>query len=175
MQAERDDDRGLVRSRVVQEHLRCECAHDLEGILDTVGTETRFDDEAWGIHRMGHDEARSRYRDLLEAIPDIHNELVRWYITDDAVVAEEVMSGTHTGTWRGLPGTGRRIKLPVCVIYIFDEHDRIGVERVYYDRSTLLRQLGLFWDPATLVGRVITVLTHPLTFARAFGRSMFAK
>jgi len=56
---------------------------------------------------------------------------------------EMVLSGTHSGTWFGIPPTGRRFELPACAVFIFDEDDKIAGERGYFDSALLLRQLGL--------------------------------
>jgi hypothetical protein len=53
--------------------------------------------------------------------------------------------GTHAGRWRRLPATGRRVDFPMLIVFPF-EGDRMMGERIYFDLSTALRQLG--W-PAT--------------------------
>ena len=61
----------------------------------------------------------------------------------EAVVLEVVVRGTHTGTWKGIAPTGRRVEFPVCAVLAFDETDRIEAEIVYFDRMTVLAQLGV--------------------------------
>ena len=39
-------------------------------------------------------------------------------------------------------------------------------------RATLLRQLGVFHEPDTMIGRITTVVAHPFTMARALGRTI---
>lgn len=36
--------------------------------------------------------------------------------------------------------------------------------------TTVLRQLGVFHEPESLLGRICTLTTHPVTFARAVVR-----
>jgi hypothetical protein len=55
----------------------------------------------------------------------------------------------------------------MTAFFVFDGHDGIVCERVYFDSATILRQLGIAHDPTTLRGRVATVLNHPLTIAKA--------
>jgi hypothetical protein len=50
--------------------------------------------------------------------------------------------------------------------FIF-EGDRIVCERVYFDQSSILRQLGVAYDPSSLAGRISMLLGHPFTIARA--------
>ena len=42
--------RSTARIAIVEEHIRLENAHDLEGVLHTFGDTARYDDEAWGEH-----------------------------------------------------------------------------------------------------------------------------
>jgi hypothetical protein len=79
--------------------------------------------------------------------------------------------GTHEGSFRGLPPTGRRIDVPMVVIFDFEGPDLV-CERVYFDRLTLFVQLGVARDPNTRAGRITTLLNHPLTLARGALRSV---
>jgi hypothetical protein len=79
-------------------------------------------------------------------------------------------SSTSLGWWRGLPPTGRHVRFPLCGVFSFDAEDRLAGERIYYDRATVLRQLGVFYEPHRIPGRIVTVLIHPLTMARTIGR-----
>jgi steroid delta-isomerase-like uncharacterized protein len=74
------------------------------------------------------------------AFPDLHVEVIRWLVQDDTVVTEEVMEGTHKGTFAGLGPTGRRVRLPM--LHITRVCDGVIVERVaYHDTAGILRQL----------------------------------
>jgi hypothetical protein len=57
----------------------------------------------------------------------------------------------------------------MTAFYLFEE-DRLVCERVYFDLGTILRQLGVARDPASVGGKVATVLNHPLTVGRALVR-----
>ena len=59
------------------------------------------------------------------------------------VIVEVMIRGTQLGGWRGLPATGRRVEFPLCGVYTFDANDRLAGEKIYYDRGTVLRQLGV--------------------------------
>ncbi|MFZ1008156.1 MAG: ester cyclase [Candidatus Sulfotelmatobacter sp.] len=80
--------------------------------------------------------------------------------------------GTHLGDWRGLPATGQRVEFALCGVYTFDAEDRLAGEKIYYDRGTVLRQLGVFHDPQSALGRICTLATHPITIACALGRKL---
>lgn len=166
------NDRRLARIAIVEEHVRLENTHDLEGILSTFGNGAQYEDEAWGENYKGRDGVRQFYEQLMQALPDVKIEILRQHVTDDAILLEVIIRGTHLGDWRGLPATGRRIEFPLCGVYTFDSDDRLAGERIYYDRATVLRQLGVFHEPETRLGQFSILATHPLTIARALVRKL---
>jgi len=169
------NDRISARVSLVEEHIRLENAHDLEGVLRTFGDSATYDDEPWGEHHKGRDGVRNFYQQLMGAMPDLVIDVQHRYVTDDAVLVEVIISGTHLGAWRGLPPTGRTIQFPLCGVYTFDDNDRLAGERIYYDRATVLRQLGVFYEPQSALGQLSTLVTHPVTIARALLRRISGK
>jgi carboxymethylenebutenolidase len=65
------------------------------------------------------------------------------------VVDELIMAFTHTvemdAILPGVPPTGRRVRMPVCVVVGFDE-GKVAYEHIYWDQASLLVQIGLL-DP----------------------------
>ena len=165
-------DRRSVRIAIVEEHVRRENAHDLEGVLGTFGDSARYDDEPWGEHYEGRDGVHRFYEELMNALPDLVIDIQHRHVTEEAIVLEVLIRGTHLGWWRGLPATGNRVEFPLCGIYTFDAHDRLAGEKIYYDRGTVLRQLGVFHEPPSMLGRIGILVTHPITIARAIARAM---
>jgi len=159
-----------ARMTIVDEHIRCENRHDLDALMATFGNEARYDDEPWQDHRTGRDGVRSYYGELMAALPDLAIEVKHRHVASESVVLEVVIRGTHLGPWRGLPATGRRLEFPLFAIYTFSADDRLMGERIYYDRGTVLGQLGLFHEPSRGLGRIVTALTHPVTIVRAYLR-----
>ena len=166
-------DHAMARLQIVDEHIARENDHDLDGILATFGRTARYDDEPWDGHYIGRDGVRTYYQSLLRALPDLRIEVQQRYASEDAVILEVIISGHHHGSWRGLLPTGRSVHFPLCGIFVFDEEDRLAGEKIYYDRATVLRQLGIFHEPAGIVGLMSTILTHPVTIVRTFGRKIF--
>lgn len=163
-------DRASARNALVDQHIRLENEHDLEAVLRTFGPTAQYDDEPWAEHYQGPDGVRRFYEQLMQALPDLQIDVQRRHVTDDAILVEVIIRGTHLGGWRGLPPTGRRIEFPLCGIYTFDSNDRLAGEKIYYDRGTVLRQLGVFHEPQSLLGRIAILATHPITLARALAR-----
>jgi steroid delta-isomerase-like uncharacterized protein len=168
-------DTQSARAAIVEQHIRLENTHDLEGVLGTFGNGARYDDEAWGEHFLGGDGVRQFYEQLMRALPDLEIDVQRQHVSDDAILVEVIIRGTHLGEWRGLPATGRRVEFPLCGVYTFDAEDRLAGEKIYYDRATVLRQVGVFHDPESTLGRICTFLTHPLTIAKALARKIAGK
>jgi steroid delta-isomerase-like uncharacterized protein len=167
-----EQERQSSRIALVEEHIRLENAHDLEAVLGTFGDAATYDDEAWGEHYRGTDGVRQFYEQLMQALPDLAIEVQRRHVAEDAVLVEVVIRGTHLGKWRGLPATGRRVEFPLCGVYTFDEKNRLAGEKIYYDRATVLRQLGVFHEPQSPLGQLGTLVTHPVTIARALVRML---
>jgi steroid delta-isomerase-like uncharacterized protein len=169
------NDRTLARIALVEEHIRHENNHDLEAVLRTFGDAPRYDDEAWQEHHLGLAGVRSFYEQLMHALPDFQIDVQRHHITDDAILVEVIIRGTHLGAWRGLPPTGRRVEFPLCGVYTFDDHDRLAGEKIYYDRATVLHQIGVFHDPQSFLGQVSTFATHPITILAALARKLLRR
>ncbi|MHB8533424.1 MAG: ester cyclase [Solirubrobacteraceae bacterium] len=70
------------------------------------------------------------------------------------------------GPLRSLPPTGRSFKAQMTAFFIF-EGEKIVCERVYFDQAGIMRQLGVAHDPASLAGRLTTLVSHPLTIGGA--------
>ena len=170
--ASNSNDRQSARIAIVERHIQFENDHDLEGVLRTFGDNARYDDEPWGEHYTGRDGVGVFYRQLMKALPDLEITVQRRHIAEDAILVEVVIRGTHLGGWRGLPATGRRVEFPLCGVYTFDADDRLAGERIYYDRGSVLKQLGVFHEPRTVLGRICIVATHPITIARALVRML---
>src|SRR4051794_16116756 len=81
-------DRRSARIAIVEEHIRLENEHDLEGVLRTFGENATYDDEPWGEHYHGRDGVRRFYDQLLKALPDIEIAVQHRYVAEDAVLVE---------------------------------------------------------------------------------------
>jgi steroid delta-isomerase-like uncharacterized protein len=79
---------------------------------------------------------------LFASFPDLSFEVNSIRETNSAVILEWTMRGTNTGSLRGLPPTGARIAQPgIDVIQV--SGDKVTSVRGYFDRQTMLEQLGL--------------------------------
>jgi steroid delta-isomerase-like uncharacterized protein len=158
------------REEIVREHMDSENRHEFDATLDTFG-HPRYELIATGEVYDGTEEVQGYYDDTRRAFPDQRNELLALHHADDAVLVEAVVRGTHKGPLRSLPPTGREFELPILAIFVFED-DTLTCERVYFDQTTVLRQLGIARDPVSLTGRLQTLVTHPLTIGRGIVRQV---
>ncbi|HLH09056.1 MAG TPA: ester cyclase [Terriglobales bacterium] len=164
-----------ARMALVEQHVRFENQHDLERVLETFGRVAEYQDCPWALRYDGRDGVGHFYTQLMKALPDLQIEILRRHVSEETIVLEVMIRGTHLGEWKGLAPTGRRVELPLCGIYTFDADNRLAGEKIYYDRGTVLRQLGVFHEPDTVVGKVTTLITHPISVGRALVRSIFVR
>ena len=158
------------REKLVIEHMESENRHEFDVTMETFD-HPRYELIGSGDVYDGPDEVAGYFQETRTAFPDQRNELIALHHADDAVIVEAMLYGTHEGSFRGLPGTGRKFEMRFCAFFVF-EVDRLVCERVYFDVGTVLRQLGIAHDPLSTSGRVATVLNHPLTVGRALARQL---
>ena len=158
------------REEIVREHMESENRHEFDVTLDTFD-HPRYELIATGEVHDGPEEVSAYFDETRRAFPDQRNELIALHHSDDAVLVEAIIRGTHKGPLRSLPPTGREYELPILAIFVFDG-DKLLCERVYFDQMTLLRQLGIARDPLSLTGRLQTLVTHPLAIGRGVVRQV---
>jgi steroid delta-isomerase-like uncharacterized protein len=156
------------REAIVLEHMESENRHEFDVTLDTF-EHPRYELIATGDVYDGPEEVSGYFEESRRAFPDQRNETRAIHHTDDGVMVEAIIRGTHKGPLRSLPATGREYELPILAFFVFEE-DRLVCERVYFDQLTVLRQLGIARDPTTLTGQVETLVSHPVTIGRALVR-----
>jgi len=160
-----DEAMRAMRRAAVVEHMTAENAHDFERCIGAF-SHPRYEIIATGEVYDGAKRVEGLLFENKRAFPDFRFDVRRMRDAEDAVVVEGDFRGTHLGTWRGLPATGRVIGFPLIIVFEF-EADQMVCERTYFDLGTPLRQLGVARDPNSRSGRIATVVNHPLTFTRA--------
>jgi steroid delta-isomerase-like uncharacterized protein len=164
------DELRRKREEIVVEHMESENRHEFDLTLETFD-HPRYELIGTGDVYDGAEEVAAYFEETRTAFPDQRNELIAMHHSDDAVIVEAMLYGTHLGSLRGLPATGRKFEMRFCALFLFDE-DRLMCERVYFEPGTILRQLGIAHDPLTLRGRVATVFNHPITVGQALVRQL---
>ena len=119
------------RTALVEEHVRAEQHHDVEATLNTVSANPHF--RINDVPFDNRDAVAGFYHDMFQGFPDLEIEVTNRFVTDEAIILEVILRGTHDGTWDGIPPSGRRIEVPVCAVYTFDGEEKIEEERAYFD------------------------------------------
>ena len=161
------------REALIREHMDSENRHEFDATLDTFH-HPRYELVATGDVYDGPEEVMGYFEESRTAFPDQRNELLALHHADDAVIVEFDLLGTNTGSLRGLPPTGKEHRTRMTAFFFFDPAPggRIVCERVYFDTLTTIRQLGIAREPLSLMGKLETVVSHPLTIARGVVRQV---
>lgn len=85
---------------------------------------------------------KSFYRANHQGLPDLHMEIGDWLYAGDRLVSRWTVTGTHLGELRGLPPTGRTMRVSGVAIDRVVA-DRIVEEWVDYNLLVVLQQLGV--------------------------------
>jgi steroid delta-isomerase-like uncharacterized protein len=133
-----------TRERIVREHMESENRHEFDATMATFH-HPRYEIVPTGEVYDGPDEVARYFLESRTAFPDQRNELIALHHADDAVIAEFTLLGTHDGSLRGIPPTGRSFTCRCAAFFLFED-DRLVCERTYFDAGTILRQLGLVPD-----------------------------
>jgi steroid delta-isomerase-like uncharacterized protein len=131
-----------ARLRIVQEHVEREQAHELDALVATFGDSPEWHHKADGQLLAGHVSIRDFYGGLFRGFPDFWLRIHSTHVADDSIILEGEFGGTHKAEWMQLAPTGRAVTVPFCALFTFTDDDKLKSEIVYYDRLTLLTQLG---------------------------------
>jgi steroid delta-isomerase-like uncharacterized protein len=134
-----------ARLTLVEDHCLAENNHDLNAIMETFGQQPYF-----GLNELeidGREALHGLYAGFgfgeQGSFSNLHVEVVRRHLGDEAITLEIVITGKHNAEWNGIPATGKEIRVPACAIFTFDEEGKLAGERVYADFTIVLRQLGM--------------------------------
>lgn len=165
--------------RVLDKMIAAYSAHEVQILRGCFAESSRLRDDAWGESHEGPNAIAAHYRREFESTPDVEAWIIGRYASVDLLgdpgpeplAVELMVRGTHQGTWRGLPATGARFEIRVFnAVRFTPSGERIVDSRFYYDRATLLAQLGVMHDVTKPLGRTLTALAHPITMAKVAQR-----
>ena len=159
----------VERESRVLEHMDSEDKHEFERTLATF-YKPKYEVIPTGDIYEGSGPVYKFLQETYIAFPDFHFELLKLRHSEDAVIVEVKFIGTQEGYWKGLPPTGRKITYQMQNIFLFEE-DTLMCERLYFDQLTIMKQLGIVYDPTSILGLITTSLTHPITSSLAILRA----
>src|SRR5262245_11970263 len=120
-----DEELAQRRIEVVRRHMQAENVHDFDTVIGTFA-HPRYELMASGAVFDGEAEVREYFRRGRSVFPDQRNEHAVLRATDDGVIAEFDLLGTHHES-------GRSFRSRMIALFLF-EGEGIVCERVYYDQ-----------------------------------------
>lgn len=131
-----------AHAAVLRRHVEAETAFDIDGTLATLAPDCVFEDVPTGERYCGHEAVRRYYGEWWSAFRSVPKGKVRYVPAGDCLIAETRFVGQHVGVYRGIAATHRPIDLPMAIFVSFRDGLMQG-ERFYYDRATLMAQVGV--------------------------------
>jgi steroid delta-isomerase-like uncharacterized protein len=115
--------------------------HD-PGALAALHTADSTLESVMGPSLSGRADIEQFYRRLFEAFPDFHYQPTELIVDGARVVQVATFDATHSGTFMGMPPSGRRVRVPGVFLFTIRNHE-IERLRSVYDFTGLLVQAGV--------------------------------
>ena len=126
---------------IQQKMIRTIEAHDFEGLRALYHPDYTYTGPD-GVEVKGADAGVAVAQTYTTAFPDLSFEVLTQHAAGkDTAIVEMRVRGTHKEELDGIPATGRRVRVPFCVVYDL-EGDLVKRARVYLELPVLMRQLG---------------------------------
>ena len=131
---------------IVSTYIETFCRGDLDACLATFAPDGMYI-SASTTHTFSGQAIKDLFSEYFTGFPDLTCETVAVHaISEDLAVWRWVVRGTHTGSFRGLPPTGRSVVLRGCD-FISVRQGLVQRVEGYVDRLGLLQQLGALPAP----------------------------
>ena len=105
-----------------------------------------FTDESVPHTYRGPEQLGKVVEVMATAFPDMHRELLNFYLTDNMVIVQLLLQGTHLGPFElptgTIPPTGKRMNAPCCDVFELVD-GKIKRFDCYNEASVISTQLGL--------------------------------
>jgi steroid delta-isomerase-like uncharacterized protein len=135
-------------------------SHDIDAIVAAVAEQFIYDERPMTMTSpvRGRQAFREYLKTVFTMFPDLRIQTTSCDTGSSVAVAESVMSGRYAGA-KGVPlGRGSRISTRVACVFEVAGGCLVH-ERLYWDRSNVMRQLGLL--PALASAATTAVVTFP--------------
>lgn len=135
------------RLQVVRDHMALEITHDWDAVIATFD-HPRYEMYGSGAVFDGEEAVRRYFAASRTPFPDQGNEIIAISHSDNTVLVEFWLTGTHLGPLalggKTIAPTGRKFRVRMAASFEFKpESDRILCERPYFDQGAVLRALDL--------------------------------
>src|SRR3712207_580594 len=134
--------RGVDRDQLMHDYLDAWNARDADRVASFFAADATYDDRGAGAVAHGRDRIREHVRRVHAGFPDLEFELVRAAHGEGFTAGEWRCRMTHTGSFDGVPATGRVVRSAGVDVATLDEEGRIVHLDSYYDGAAIMRDLG---------------------------------
>jgi steroid delta-isomerase-like uncharacterized protein len=118
------------------------------GIADEVFAEKYLSHQSDGtVLERGPDDVKKFVMEYRSAFSDIEDTVDDMIGEGDRVVNRWTLHVTHTGEFRGIPATGRRITITGIGIFRFSDDGKVVESWDSLDQLGMLHQLGVITEP----------------------------
>jgi len=140
---------------LVDQHLAAEARHDAAAAAATYADHSYYHHVPLALRLEGRDRVSAGYAASFAAMPD--SELLEEgrAIEGSRFVHWGRFRASLTGSWLGLPATGRRLDLPFAAVIECRDGRMLG-ETLYYDLATLCDQIGHSIDAVRAAARALS-------------------
>lgn len=135
------------RLQVVRDHMALEITHDWDAVIATFD-HPRYEIYGSGAVFDGEEAVRRYFAASRKPFPDQGNEIIAISHSENTVLVEFWLTGTHLGPLtlggKTIAPTGRKFRVRMAASFEFKPgSDRILCERPYFDQGAVLRALDL--------------------------------
>ncbi|HET7601690.1 MAG TPA: ester cyclase [Gemmatimonadales bacterium] len=108
--------------------------------LSVLAEDMVYTNMATGEEHRGREAARAMLQYIYHGAFDAHAELRTLLCDAEHAVLEATFVGRHIGDFAGVPATGKKVHVPLCVVYDIAD-DRIKRARIYFELPAFLAQV----------------------------------
>jgi steroid delta-isomerase-like uncharacterized protein len=127
---------------LVERHLKAEGSGDVEGAVAVYTDDVEHDVVGWPTGPLhGKEAAREFYRHLTANFRTEDERPSHRYFAGDAMILDQMMTGTVMGSMLGMPGNGRRVNFRILHVFEFKD-GLISRENVWLDGAAIQQQLA---------------------------------
>jgi len=127
--------------RLAEEQIALLNAHDLDRYLQRIDESYIGESEIMPEPVRGPAGVRRTLEMVLAAFPDLQLEVEQILASGDHVISRIRLTGTHEGSYLGIPATNKRVSFKACNVVELRNGKAIRA-RLYADNASLLQQLG---------------------------------
>ena len=115
---------------------------DFDAAVNKMAEDLDYRDQARNVTFTGRDGFKDFMQGWVGAFSDAEVSDPSYLDAGDTVIAQFIARGVNDGALVPLPATGRRIDVPFCEMFRFDDGGQIVSGGIYYDQLTMMTQLG---------------------------------